>query len=64
LNGEEIGSTFSTTNITFDSVPFNIARSVPGGYFDGSVAQSMVYDRALTPSEIQQNYNANVKKYT
>jgi len=64
LNGEEIGSTTSTTNITFDSVPFNIARSVPGGYFDGSVAQSMVYDRALTTSEIQQNYNANVKKYT
>jgi len=64
LNGEEIGSTTSTTNITFDSVPFNIARSVPGGYFDGSVAQSMVYDRALTPLEIQQNYNANVKKFT
>ena len=64
LNGVEIGSTTSTTNITFDSVPFNIARSVPGGYFDGSVAQSMVYDRALTTQEIQQNYNANVKKYT
>jgi len=56
LNGEEIANTFTTTNITFNSVPFNIARTVPGGYFDGSVAKATAYSKALTEAEIKQNY--------
>ena len=32
--------------------------------FDGQVGSVLVYDRALTSAEVQQNYNANVKKYT
>jgi len=32
--------------------------------FNGQVGDVLVYDRALTTIEVQQNYNANVKKYT
>ena len=32
--------------------------------FDGQVGDLLVYERALTSTEVQQNYNANIKKYT
>jgi hypothetical protein len=37
----------------------NIGRNISGGYnFNGNIAQVSIYNIALTPQEIQQNYNA------
>ena len=35
-----------------------------GGHFDGKIANVQAYNRALTASEIQQNYNALKGRYT
>ena len=63
VNGESIGSINYTTNITFDSVDYDIAKAVNGMYFDGDVASTRVYNRALTAGEVQQNYKANINKF-
>ena len=34
-----------------------------GQYFGGNIAQVSIYNRALTPQEIQQNYNATKYRY-
>ena len=64
VNGDEIGSRNSTTNITFNSIPHNIAKTQVNVYFDGEVASHKTYNRALTADEVAQNYNANIKRYT
>ncbi len=55
-----------TTNTTFptgiDTMSISSFQrggsNSPGGYLDGIIASSMVYNRALSVSEITQNYNA------
>ncbi len=63
VNGDEVGSRNSTTNITFNSIPHNIAKTQVNVYFDGEVASHKTYDRALTAEEVMQNYNANINKF-
>jgi hypothetical protein len=43
----------------------SIGNNQPGGqeYFNGNIAQVSIYNRALTPAEIQQNYNATKGRY-
>jgi hypothetical protein len=51
-------SSKSSTNL---QTSFNLrvsGRDTGGGYFNGNIAQASIYNRALTPQEIQQNYNA------
>jgi len=48
------------------SLPFRIGLSVAGGttrYFNGRIPSVQVYNRALTASEIQQNFNALRGRY-
>ena len=63
LNGVQQGTINFTSNITFDSIPFNLCRSQAGVYFDGSVALSRCYNRALTQDEVLQNYNAQKNRF-
>ena len=63
LNGVQQGTRNFTSNITFDSIPFNLCRSQAGVYFDGSVALSRCYNRALTQAEVTQNYNAQKNRF-
>ena len=57
-NGSSVGTPATTTgNITNTSKTLTVG--VRGGnYFGGRIANAKIYNRALTASEIQQNYNA------
>jgi hypothetical protein len=57
-NGSAVGTPATTTgNITNTSKTLTIG--VRGGqYFGGRISNAKIYDRALTVSEIQQNFNA------
>jgi hypothetical protein len=63
LNGNSIGSRSFTTGIVFNSVPFNIARSENGTHFSCYISSSKAYDRALTATEIKQNFEALRGRY-
>jgi hypothetical protein len=59
LNGVQVGSTTSGGPVTLNSTQsLTIGRRVQGNFYDGNIAQVSIYNRALTPQEIQQNFNA------
>jgi hypothetical protein len=64
-NGAATGSTALVGNNVNSSVsPLNIGRWDGSSiYFNGCIASSMVYNRALNADEILQNYNATKYKY-
>ena len=63
LNGVQIGSITSTANIIFDSIPFSIGKTVPNTYFNGEVPVVKVYNRAITPQEVKQNFRAYKNRF-
>lgn len=63
VNGSQVGNTTFTTNITFNSIPHNIAKTQANVYFDGLVASHKAYNRALSSTEILQNYNATKHRF-
>jgi hypothetical protein len=69
LNGESLGQNTSgvDTNINLSDRFLAIgARNLEGNIsanFNGNIAQVSIYNRALTASEIQQNYNALKSRY-
>lgn len=58
-------STNITTHNTVSSLVLNLARDPTGGsrYFKGSISNAMVYNRALSSTEVQQNYNAQKSRF-
>jgi hypothetical protein len=64
-NGAATGSTALSGNIVYSSSnPLNIGRFDSGGYhLNGSIANAMVYNRALNADEILQNFNTSKYKY-
>ena len=57
LNGEAVASGSRTAGS--NSVPFRIGASPRGAnYNNGDIARAFIYSRALSASEIQQNYIA------
>jgi hypothetical protein len=64
-NGVEVlSSTFSSTPVALNNVNAWISRFSGGGYYiDGKVGSTMLYNRALTPEEVGQNYNAQKQKF-
>ena len=58
VNGSFENGITSTENITFNDVPFNVAKTnyTTPTYFEGSTSSVRVYNKALTASEISQNY--------
>ena len=57
LDSIVVGSLTSSTNVIFDSLPYNIAKN-GSVYFNGVVSNHRIYNRALTPEEIAQEYNS------
>ena len=58
VNGNDIGGITYTTNIIFNSISYNISKTEANVYFSGLVASFKAYNKALSASEIQQNFNA------
>jgi len=63
-----LSSTLSISNVSSINTtdPFRIGLSVAGGptrYFIGRIPSVQVYNRALTASEVQQNFNATRGRY-
>ena len=61
LNGDQTGSTTTSNgSLTLNSTqPLEIGtRGIGNNHFDGNIAQVSIYNRALTASEIKQNFNA------
>jgi len=59
LNGVQTGSTTTGGPVTLNSTePLRIGGRVQTPNFEGNIAQVSIYNRALTASEIQQNFNA------
>jgi hypothetical protein len=56
-------STSNTTNIT--QTPVTIGRDINCGstYYQGNIAQVAIYNKALTPSEVTQNFDALKGRY-
>ena len=57
-NAEEVASNTNTLNITNTSKTLEIGRRGTGSYFNGKLNGQKIYNKALTASEIQQNFNA------
>jgi len=67
-NGTQIGNGDISGNSSQSDLQSTLRIAGPNNStccrFDGQVGDLLVYERALTSTEVQQNYNANVKKYT
>ena len=57
LNGVQVDTNSNTTG-PGGTTGVYIARYSGGNYFDGDIAQAIIYDRVLTATEVQQNFNA------
>jgi hypothetical protein len=69
INGQYVNRVTNTINALSNTKPLNIARfgEYIGGlltrYFNGRMAQTLIYNRALSSSEIQQNFNATRARF-
>ena len=57
------GPTATVKSITNTQVTLNVASRGAGSYLDGIISATRIYNRALTPNEIQQNFNALRGRY-
>ena len=63
-NGIETNSANKTGNIQFGSAPLlRLGARSDGFYFPGNIYNVQIYNRALSTSEIQQNYNAQKSRF-
>jgi len=67
-NGQTTNTAVSVLNsgvITYSNLEFNIGfrHSVQNDPFTGRIAQTSIYNRDLSQSEILQNYNATKNRY-
>ena len=62
-NAEEVASNTSTLNITNTSKVLEIGKRNSGSYFNGKLNGQKIYNKALSASEIQQNFNALRGRY-
>jgi hypothetical protein len=58
INGEIAGTSSPSTSITYPSLNTQIGRWVGGGaqYFNGKIDQARIFNRALTPLEVESLY--------
>ena len=64
----DIGSTVTMSYVVNNSLILgaeagNGAIPDPGSYFNGRIALTQIYNRALSASEIEQNYNAQKSRF-
>lgn len=66
LNGSQIGTGNVSNTFTDGDTDFGaIGADNPGysGYLNGKVGSVRIYNRALTPEEIQQNFNTTKSRF-
>ena len=61
LNGVQVDTNSNTTGPNGSGV--YIGRYGSGNYFDGDIAEVLIYDRSITAAEVLQNYNALKARY-
>lgn len=67
LNGKQESSSTDSDTLDFGSCPFYVGVDIDSGgcatslgeYFDGSIDEVKVYNVALSPEQVAQDYNAN-----
>lgn len=52
-------ATFTHTNVTSANMPLYVGRGVGGNYYNGKMDDVGIWDRALTPCEINDLYNSS-----
>ena len=62
LNGVQVDTSPHTTGPGGNSSVY-IARFGGGNYFDGDIPEVLIYDRAITATEVLQNYQALKERY-
>jgi hypothetical protein len=64
VDGVLQATTSSTAAIIYSTAAFKIGfHSEPFSYFNGRISKASVYNRALTPQEVLQNYNATKTRF-
>lgn len=63
VNGSLVGSDTPTGHNVTTSSNLTIGVTNNTGYFDGDIGDFQIFDRAITPTEILQNYNSFVTRY-
>ena len=66
INGVDVTSTSASTSISFTAADPRIGNNPAapvGEYWDGDIAETRIYNRALSSTEISQNFNATRAKY-
>jgi hypothetical protein len=64
LNGNQVASVIATKTDVTNVEDFQIARSsYISRFFRGNISKSTIYNRALSASEVLQNYNATKGRY-
>ena len=61
VDGTTAGS--STGYFNSNSYTNYVGRRAAGQYFSGSIANIGIYNKALSSSEVQQNYNAQKARF-
>jgi hypothetical protein len=62
-NGSTASISYSTNNHFLVGAETGAGTAVDGAYWNGNISSVKVYNRALTASEIQQNYNATKSRF-
>jgi len=63
INGVNVATGTQTGTLSTNSYGMNIGRHSSGYYYNGILPLVKVYNRALTASEVQQNFNAHRGRY-
>jgi len=63
INGVNVATGTQTGTLSTNSYGMNIGRHSSGYYYNGILPSVKVYNRALTASEVQQNFNAHRGRY-
>jgi len=63
VNSVSVGSDTPISHNVTTTSNLTIGRTNNTEYFDGSIGEVQIFDRALSPSEISQNYNALLPRY-
>jgi hypothetical protein len=64
VDGQFQSSTTVTNGPTSNSANLYIGSYYTGNYFDGQIDEVAIYDRALSPEEIEMMYGAKIKDYS
>jgi hypothetical protein len=63
MNGGDAQSQPLSGPLYYTNVPLYLGRSKYGNYMEGNISIFKIYNRAITPAEVLQNFNAQKSRY-